>query len=136
MQTALETGVPAPSLPLRRDDFGAQWIERILSRELGVTASLSFGLRGVCCRIVLPLSSLSCLAVEYYRDDASSECACALAMLLEVRRMPIGRPRAALTAETNGSASRYAQAVRWAVGEPLDQRFRTCFQSDIVFHLC
>ena len=51
----LETGVPAPSLPLRRDGFGTQWIERVLSRELGATASLGFGLHGVCCRVVLPL---------------------------------------------------------------------------------
>ena len=51
----LETGVPAPSLPFRRDGFGTQWIERVLSRELGVTASLGFGLHGVCCRIALPL---------------------------------------------------------------------------------
>ena len=51
----LETGVPAPDLPPRRDGFCTQWIERVLSRELGATASPGFGLHGVWCRVVLPL---------------------------------------------------------------------------------
>lgn len=51
----LETGYVLPDEPRHRG-FGTDLIERILSQELGGTASLDFGQGGVRCVIVLPLT--------------------------------------------------------------------------------